>query len=54
MCRGVRDLPLALLLNRIGVKMPGIGGGEDKAVAGAKVAAAGNELVVVAGGMDLS
>lgn len=45
MCRGFRDLPLGLLLNRIGVRMPGVGGGEDRAVVGAEAAAAGNELV---------
>lgn len=49
MCRGYRELPLGLLLNRMGVRMPGIGGGEDMAmVKVVETTVAGNELAAVA------
>lgn len=52
MCKGYRELPLGVLLNRLGVKVPGIGDGEERAAAEevVEMAGGGSELVVVSGG----
>lgn len=51
MCKGYRELPLGLLLNRLGVKVPGIGSGEQREVVGevVEMTEKGIELAVVAG-----
>lgn len=51
MCKGYKELPLGVLLNRLGVKVPGIGGGEEKAVVEVvEMTGRGVESVVVSGG----